>query len=544
LRFGQQTVLVGQSPDCTICLKDADVSPVHFVVSWRPDEGWVLTRHESAHPVLVNDASVDTCRLVGGEIIRIGDFALEFEGDEAPEPVLVHTTSARRSAARPSSSASWTVGMVLTGLAGAALTLVVVLSSKNGKPRDVAHKESRRPRSPAEPSDPRPTSRDNRATDPSRRAAGTERSTGAARRPARPRRPTPAGRPAAEDRGSADAREEPGSLADLIASADEADPAPVDKNAPAEPSRSPGQAVGDAPAKRLAIPEAAEVERAKAEVLAAYGDELATDRDGGNAVGRLIAAARESARPASKYALLDAAEAAALRSGAYRQAAAVIDARSQMFDVDRLESRLAMLTGVAKGEIPKDREVFDLAVGTVRDAIRGERFEVASKAATLSATLAAPLDPATTKTAFRLRIIVNECKALQRKYKAAVGSLAENSQDPRAREVVGTYVCFVKQDWKEGLASLAAGRDVQLKAIAVRELAAMSDGTSAADVFALGGAWWAYAEPQSRPGDPPPWYQEVVREHAADVYRRIVDKISDPVDQALARKRIEIGSGW
>lgn len=615
LRFGQKTILVGRSPNCTICLKDGDVSPVHFEVSWRPDTGWTLVRHESAQPVLVNDASVDTWRLLGGETIRVGSFALEYEGDEAddqangmwaapasgeesagepspitlgepstprsfdvdtsaeePPKVLVRTVSARRSAVRPSSSVPWTVGLLLTGLAGAALSAIFFLSNQNGLRRDVAHKEGRRPRSTAERSDPRPTPRNGEAIDAPRRAAGSEQKTAASPptaadaersaswatdppvtpRPARTRGTAPAGRAAPDTTGSSDAREVPGSLAGLLSSAEEDGPAPADGQAPAKPSRQPGQAaaapaesaVGDAPAKRLAIPDAAQVEPAKAEVLAAYGDELAGGLDAGDMTGRLIDAARESTRPASKYALLDAAEATALRSGSYRQAVAVIDARSQMFEIDNLESRLAMLMGVAKGATPKDREAFDLAVDTVRDALRGERFEVASKAVALSVTLSGPLDPSAAKAALRLRTIVNECKALQRKYKAALVSLADNPQDPRAREVVGAYACFVKQDWKEGVASLAVGRDEQLKAIAVRELAALSEGTEVADMFALGNAWWAYAEPQARASDVLPWYQEVVRGHAAEIYRRIVDKISDPVEETLARKRIELGSGW
>lgn len=704
MRFGTKTVLVGRSPNCTICLKDPEVSRLHFAVAWRPDAGWVLIRHESARPVWVNDASVDTCRLLGGETIRVGDFTLTFEGDEAsdegdearaaaapglgraslviesafppgeplpitkditvigrgeacdvvvddehcsrnhaeihavgggfvvrdlgstngvfvndarvvadvelragdlirmgesrlrfgledaaassvptpsgidafipePEPVLARTIPMRAGRARSPSAATRTVGFVLAGLAGAALTVVVLLSAQAPQRRNASDGEPRRPRAVATRSDRQQESPGRTANGPERRPDSEERMAAAApptasdseraeRRPpgrsARPRRPTTGSR-ADDGTESGDSREVPGSLGGLLDLAGGAGAAPQQERPPAEPTPSPEKAVAepakpataDAPEKLLPIPDAADVETAKAEVLAAYGDELSAGGAGDDVIARLIEAARESTRPASKFALLDAAESAALRSASYRQAVGVIDARSRMFDVDNLESRVAMLAGVAKGGASRPRELFDLAVGTVRDAVRTEQFEVASKAVALTTTLAASRElapdadePSATKTAHRLWTMVNECKTLHRKYKAAVVSLAERPDDPKAREVMGTYTCFVKQEWTEGLAALAVGRDEQLKAIAARELAVMADGKNVAERFALASAWWAFAESHARPGAMPPWYQDVVREHAADIYGGIVNELSDPVEEKLARKRIALGRAW
>lgn len=752
LQFGRKTILVGRSPNCTICLKDPEVSRLQFAVSWRADAGWILIRHESARPVLVNDVSIDTQGLIGGDIIRVGSYTLTFQEDdagdridgtqatpvaaacperplaslviesatpadapipitkditvigrgescdvrvkdrhcsrnhaeiyaegeafvlrdlgsmngvfvndtrvdedvelragdlirmgesrirfgmaapleqavpaadgvdtpvEAPSPGLVRPRPAGFRPAGSPSAATWMIGLVLAGLAGAALTAVV--SMQNPLQRQPPDDVGLRPRSIAEPADQQENSSAGGSIDPLRPNDSAEPSAVASRPAAdsgqlvtRSPDPPPAGPPpanesstapaasAAKESGSTEARAAPRALADLLVAAGQPDSTPADDDAPAEPPQPPptqavaapaDPAVDPPPAKRLAIPDASDVAPAKQEVYTAYGDELSGGVRIGDLVARLIEAARQSTRTASKFALLDVAQETALRQAAYREAVAVINARSDMFELEELEDRLAMLATASRGATRKERELFDLVVDTANEAVRAERFEAATKAAALAVNLAAsidqqsariaavpqvagaagmpaggglrgttnavPLQPSPggrlapdpeplspTMTAQRLRTIVAECKALNRKYGAAVVSLAEKPGDPKAREVVGTYVCFVKQDWTHGLDSLAVGRDERLRDIAARELAVRRAGHDVADMFALASAWWDFAGSDARPGVMPPWYQEVVREHAARIYEQVVDDLSDPVEEKLARRRIAVGRRW
>ena len=59
-----------------------------------------------------------------------------------------------------------------------------------------------------------------------------------------------------------------------------------------------------------------------------------------------------------------------------------------------------------------------------------------------------------------------------------------------------------------------------------------------AKAFALAGDWWALADAPRRSSDMPAGAAAVVKNHAAGIYEQILDKLSDPVEDELAKKRI------
>ena len=89
------------------------------------------------------------------------------------------------------------------------------------------------------------------------------------------------------------------------------------------------------------------------------------------------------------------------------------------------------------------------------------------------------------------------------------------------------------------LRALAAGRETALKDLAGRELA-LPPGREADTMtaFALAGDWWALAENAKRAGDLPVGSGDLLKSHAAGIYRRIVNGLEDPIDAELAKKRI------
>jgi pSer/pThr/pTyr-binding forkhead associated (FHA) protein len=324
---------------------------------------------------------------------------------------------------------------------------------------------------------------------------------------------------------------------------------------------------------RLALPDEADVAAALANIKEVYAEDLDGSRALGPTLAKLLSAARKSAKPASKYALLIAAEQKAVQAGDFREAIDVIDARADMFEVDALQGRLDMLRDASKVAADANDEVYDLTVQVAADAIEAERFEVATKAAALAGQVAAMLEqqslakaarnsfalnpngpvlaappakasPSTdgsdkTEAARQLRQVVSECKKLHQKYEHARTVLEETPDDKRSLEVFGKYLCFVKGDWKDGLRCLADGHEGVLQELAAREITLLLDGgADPAKPFALAGDWWALADAPRRVSDLPAGAAAIVKIHAAGIYERIFDKLSDPIEAELAKKRI------
>jgi pSer/pThr/pTyr-binding forkhead associated (FHA) protein len=326
-------------------------------------------------------------------------------------------------------------------------------------------------------------------------------------------------------------------------------------------------------AKRLALPDEADVAAALESIKEVYAEELADSRPLGPTLSKLLSAARKSAKPASKYALLVAAEQKAVQARDFGEAIDVIDARSEMFEVDALQGRLDMLREASKTAADANDEIYELTVKVAADAIESERFEVATKAAGLAGHVAAMLDqqslakavrspfnpnaggpgqsappakaagaadiPRKSEFAKQLKLAVSECKKLHQKYDQARAELEKTPGDEKSLEIVGKYLCFVKGDWKDGLRSLADGQEGALRSLAERELTLLLDsGADPAKVFILAGDWWALADAPRRSSDMPAGAAAIVKNHAAGIYERILDKLSDPIEAELAKKRI------
>lgn len=326
-------------------------------------------------------------------------------------------------------------------------------------------------------------------------------------------------------------------------------------------------------AKRLAVPDDADVAAALENIKEVYAEDLADSGALGPTLSKLLSAARKSSKPASKYALFVAAEQKAVQAGDFAEAIDVIDARAEIFEVDALQGRLDMLREASKTAADANDEIYDLTVKLAGDAIEAERFEVATKAAALAAHVAGMLDqqalaktvrspfgangsgagqsapPARaagaadisrkSESAKQLKLAVSEFKKLHQKYEQARAELEKKPEDEKSLEIVGKYLCFVKEDWQGGLQALRGGPEGGLRSLAERELAMLSDGgVDPAKVFALAGDWWALADAPRRSSDMPAGAAAIVKNHAAGIYEGILDKLSDPVDDELAKKRI------
>lgn len=77
-RLPKRHLSVGRSPQCDIFLNDMTVSRNH--ASIEPcDDGYIVRDENSYNGVWVNNESIDSRKLVAGDVIQIGVFCLVYE---------------------------------------------------------------------------------------------------------------------------------------------------------------------------------------------------------------------------------------------------------------------------------------------------------------------------------------------------------------------------------------------------------------------------------------------------------------------------------
>ena len=77
-QLGDQALTIGRSPQCDLFLNDMTVSREHASVE-PADGGYVIRDANSFNGVWVNNESVETRRLVSGDVIQIGAFCLVYK---------------------------------------------------------------------------------------------------------------------------------------------------------------------------------------------------------------------------------------------------------------------------------------------------------------------------------------------------------------------------------------------------------------------------------------------------------------------------------
>lgn len=348
---------------------------------------------------------------------------------------------------------------------------------------------------------------------------------------------------------------------------DTAEPNPFDKP-PKKPATKPEDqqqaAAPDArPAKRLAVPEQSAVDEALELINQAYEETIKSAAGNPDAAIRTFRdTADKTTDPARKFALLVLAERLALEARVTSAALDVLNRRAALFDIDALAARHALLARVARADDSRpDPLLFEHVVETAERAVSADRFDLADAAADLAETIAKAIEkeekirtaesrrkreppptPVATKLqadAASLRKEVRERRRQAFEYTTARDTLAAFPNDAEAAEIVGRYLCFVKHDWPGGLAALARGRDEGLRNLAAREIALSKEPQAApTSHLKLANEWWKLAESaQTLPTE----HVAALKDHASVIYRSIKDKLTDPIDTALARKRAKTG---
>jgi hypothetical protein len=285
---------------------------------------------------------------------------------------------------------------------------------------------------------------------------------------------------------------------------------------------------------RLAVPAGPQQAKLRKQFKEVLAKELA---DGSVAARRALAErllrdAAKTNEPAERYVLLTAARQAGIDVADLNLCVRALDGTAAVFDIDAGRLKLdAALRCVGKSEsatVTADNA--RAAMGMFDALVAADELAVASR---LGEQIVGSLggDPLLAALAERR---FKDCETI-RAARERLGPLLERLKvapdDAGANYVVGTFYCFTKEDWAQGLAMLAKGTDAVLRRLAMMEAA---NPQAAEAVATLADEWWEWAQEQPEPA------RTVARRHAAAAYGRAIVSLSIPaVRRAAIEKRID-----
>jgi len=211
-----------------------------------------------------------------------------------------------------------------------------------------------------------------------------------------------------------------------------------------------------------------------------------------------------------------------------------VDKIEQAFEADALAMQIKLIGVAAKAKATPDQKgkMVEQALPIIDEAMAADRFSDAAKITTSLVAVAVKVKnrSLSKNLAERRKLIV----AAQREFKkveSALKTLKTSPDDPEANTVVGQYYCYVKDDWKEGLAMLTKGNDEPLKQLARQDL---KNPKGSQDHLKLGDAWFQLAEAKDVSND----VRVGMQARAEQWYRRGLPSLSG-LDKVKVEKRLD-----
>lgn len=284
---------------------------------------------------------------------------------------------------------------------------------------------------------------------------------------------------------------------------------------------------------------------AAGEIADAYEPELAAARRGSkeHVATLLLTESEKTNVPARAFVMLEMAERLSVETSNVEQAMRVIDARSQLFETDKLAERVAALSLLLKsGPLEKSdrKRVLDgnvaaaitlAAITTTDQAIAADRLDLAVAALDLAKGLA---KDAVTEPGLEERTkLIGDRRTQKILVEEALRAVETNPNDGAAHTTVGLDACFVRNDWGTGLVHLAKSSDVALKTMAENETRCRTLLVPVPEEgFALAGRWWNMAEEGAYSS-----HAEAMKRRARELYELVAEGLTDPVERRTALKR-------
>jgi hypothetical protein len=275
-------------------------------------------------------------------------------------------------------------------------------------------------------------------------------------------------------------------------------------------------------------------------------------------VAKLLATAAATKEPDRRFALLNEAQQVAVRAGLVDSAFEAIAAKCGAFRVDGLEERASALQAMAKTAGTDAANLFDRAIEVTTAALDEGCVTVAASAVAAAGDCAKACDriekqvaadilrqsqgrknppaakaPEMLDKASGYGKLVAAHQAALAKYEKAESLIQKQPGDAAAHGDVGIYLCLYRENWDEGLSHLARSDREGFRQVAAREVGLTKPPVPAA-AFAVAEEWWAFVGQAGQP----PVESAAIAGHAAALYQIAVPGLTDPLDIALATKRI------
>ncbi|HEX4130871.1 MAG TPA: hypothetical protein VHZ24_12580 [Pirellulales bacterium] len=199
--------------------------------------------------------------------------------------------------------------------------------------------------------------------------------------------------------------------------------------------------------------------------------------------------------PAERYAMLATARQSAIDAGAPSLATTAIAALSDLFEIDvrgELAAALGKMADKATLSPTTYKDVAESASAEADAAAGDEDWDAAKRLSDISlAAMRKSKDPVLVRQMVERSKSVAADRQQWDAAEAARAALKENPNDAAANLVVGRYLCFVRDDWDEGLKHLAASNGPAFKELAEKSREAANEPAAQPE---LGDAWWDAAE--------------------------------------------------
>jgi hypothetical protein len=301
--------------------------------------------------------------------------------------------------------------------------------------------------------------------------------------------------------------------------------------------------------KKLPVPEAAARDKAEKLIQEVFKEDLASavgDPVAQRKLGTIFLEQAHETRDdaAARFVLYRQAAELAAQSGDLHMASKCIGEAAREYLVDVADMQLGVLESAAKIATGPDANVklAEAALTALESALSADDFVAAGRfvAVAEGAARRAKSVPLIQRAELRGKEVRDLTSAYE-PVKAAVERLREKPDDPTANLTVGSFSCFVRDNWEKGLPLLAKANDKQLCAAAMLDLARP---TAARDQVDAGDAWWdlaAKADEQVQPAMRQRafyWY-ELATPHLRGLTKSKVEKRL----QTLAREQPNLSVG-
>lgn len=213
----------------------------------------------------------------------------------------------------------------------------------------------------------------------------------------------------------------------------------------------------------------------------------------------------------SKYALLMTAKQLSIDGADFIKALGIIDSVQNNFQIDALNEKYLILEQGTQSRLlnKQYKQIFLLIRPLIEECIFENNYDLAGKLGLLAKKVAAKTRTKSYQLSARdYNLEINSLKSRYEQFIQQQKALNTTPDDKVLNQEVGRFLCFVKNDWKNGLKLVARGDDSKLSNIAEMEL------QKNPDAFAIGNAWWKIAEKE------PELPAKNIRKHAANWYAK------------------------